>query len=655
MAGRLVTVMALLHLPGALAGASPECPCVNPWEDLPIDVGGACADDPARSRAVLVEGESVCVADDYGADECRAWDSDIPQCQRNSPPEWCSNAWCYVNSSNCLRPNHEASSVPDVAVTYSYETCGNVDSYIDYGGRFRWLQGRELRVSMPGDSSSGYTLVTDPDGGRNGSVYTFMQNVANDAGFTWVEKPISPSSRARFNSSFTACVHDVALNETDLCIGNFWMTAQRLHLATFTTPIYDDSFSLVAKSRTHRDPTWGYYFSKPLKPFTYSAWAGIMFCVLYMSAAMILIEVGEVKQETNNHMDAFLVLLEEREEAVQGRGCLAQIRRWAYHKARKSITTSGAAQDWSLYRSLERIDMVFNGVGRSAFLGVLGLTSGSPSHTPRSLPGRVVVAGFAFFLLVVFSSYTAGILNALIKTEALVQLTFEDLQRDGDHVCVVSAAAVSFRLRYPDMASRIVEVPNAETALDQIGETCRAAVVMHDAWERFSNTHCDLVASKESAAVMFVPNAMPVREDLRDPISYFMIRTIQEQGYKQAMDEAKRLATIAGRLPSIDQCTANHERLEEELGAGDAQMVPTDFIASYMVTIGCTTMGLAIFFGCGYASDPSDKTTRTLHGALDGDDEASRSRLRKMPVSQLRYVRTHVVACEWLPTCGARD
>lgn len=31
---------------------------------------------------------------------------------------------------------------------------------------------------MPGDSSSGYTLVTDPDGGRNGSVYTFMQKVA---------------------------------------------------------------------------------------------------------------------------------------------------------------------------------------------------------------------------------------------------------------------------------------------------------------------------------------------------------------------------------------------------------------------------------------------------------------------------------------------
>ena len=76
-----------------------------------------------------------------------------------------------------------------------------------------------------------------------------------DAGFTWVEKPITAASRARFNSSsFTACVHDVALNETDMCIGNFWMTSQRLHMAAFSTAIYDDSFSLVARARGSEEP-----------------------------------------------------------------------------------------------------------------------------------------------------------------------------------------------------------------------------------------------------------------------------------------------------------------------------------------------------------------------------------------------------------------
>ena len=32
------------------------------------------------------------------------------------------------------------------------------------------------------------------------------------------------------SSSFTACVHEVALNETDLCIGNFWYIALSVDL-----------------------------------------------------------------------------------------------------------------------------------------------------------------------------------------------------------------------------------------------------------------------------------------------------------------------------------------------------------------------------------------------------------------------------------------
>jgi hypothetical protein len=48
-------------------------------------------------------------------------------------------------------------------------------------------------------------------------------------------------------------------------------------------------------------------------------------------------------------------------------------------------------------------------------------------------------------------------------------------------------------------------------------------------------------------------------------------------------------------------------------------------------------MGLAIFFGCGYASDVEDKNTRTF-GTIDGDDEDSRRKLRKMSISELRYL-----------------
>jgi hypothetical protein len=107
----------------------------------------------------------------------------------------------------------------------------------------------------------------------------------------------------------------------------------------------------------------------------------------------------------------------------------------------------------------------------------------------------------------------------------------------------------------------------------------------------------------------------------------------------------------------------------QEVGGGQ-QMVPTDFIvrhtsmpqqslkypliqrprhccgqASYIVTIVCTSLGLVVFFGCGYASDHQDKNTRTF-GNMDGDDDESRRKLRKMSISALRYLLAtcHLIA-----------
>ena len=46
-------------------------------------------------------------------------------------------------------------------------------------------------------------------------------------------------------SSFTACVHDVAINNTDMCLASFWVTPQRLLMTEFTVAISFDTFNLV--------------------------------------------------------------------------------------------------------------------------------------------------------------------------------------------------------------------------------------------------------------------------------------------------------------------------------------------------------------------------------------------------------------------------
>ena len=45
---------------------------------------------------------------------------------------------------------------------------------------------------------------------------------------------ISNTSLSQYSSSYSACVHDVAMNETDMCIGPFWLTSERQLMSPFT-------------------------------------------------------------------------------------------------------------------------------------------------------------------------------------------------------------------------------------------------------------------------------------------------------------------------------------------------------------------------------------------------------------------------------------
>ena len=120
--------------------------------------------------------------------------------------------------------------VPSLALdgwqlAYSYETCGNLNSYSPVR-HYDLVRNRVFRVSYPGDSSSGYTLVTDNNGNRDGSMVKLMQEVAVAGQFTWEPHAVSNDSLSRYSSSYTACVHEVALNRTDICIGNFWCVSR---------------------------------------------------------------------------------------------------------------------------------------------------------------------------------------------------------------------------------------------------------------------------------------------------------------------------------------------------------------------------------------------------------------------------------------------
>jgi hypothetical protein len=219
------------------ATGSPDCPCIDPW----------ATDDP--STAFAVHGNQTCLVTDwgqcypttYGSGGCTAHDASLPatafssgintQCENNTRPleafEWCRTPWCWVDPKTCHRPHYVTSYFANRTdrPSYSYQTCGYLNTYVP-DHRVADLAGKTLRVTFPSDDDSGYTLLTTASGTKDGSYVSFMRELARVYSFAWVVQPLSASSKAKFpQSSFTACVHDVGINHTDLCIANHWVSS----------------------------------------------------------------------------------------------------------------------------------------------------------------------------------------------------------------------------------------------------------------------------------------------------------------------------------------------------------------------------------------------------------------------------------------------
>lgn len=301
-------------------GVAPACPCVDPFA-LGLLLNNNTPRASIDGCDIERSSDRRCYSFTYGAGRCAAHDEKIDPACNADPPTWCTSKWCYVDPLNCNRPfeystyfksarlpTQEASSGAPASsspastrLAMSYQTCGYLDTYTSStnGGAdslrsFTASQpGGALRVGFPGDSSSGYTLVSSasryPAGlkkgqlklqpgegvqgtNRSGSVVVFLADILEKLKVPWVEVPISQRSRDFSpSSSFTACVHDVAIGHVDMCWANFWSTSSRLKMASFSSVMYNDQFYVIVPI-TSGTPSLMDSILKPFAPFSIELW-----------------------------------------------------------------------------------------------------------------------------------------------------------------------------------------------------------------------------------------------------------------------------------------------------------------------------------------------------------------------------------------------
>jgi hypothetical protein len=269
-----------------------DCPCITPsqqsnWCDASHRAmhGGSCYPQSYGAGTCATHDAGItqeCVSDE----QCTTVGGSAVDCASNKL--WCDAKWCWVDHNACSAPHSTSSFFPNTSLHYSFETCGNLNEYDPHKFEHFLTGVTSLRICFPGSSGSGYTIVRDgPPGyqgldvnngtkrkfgqfGRLGSTVDFFDRVWKEFGrkeYTVVR--VSPSSEARYpQSSFTACIHELALGWTDACIGNFWPTPDRRLLATFTSAIYQDTFHLVVRKEVKDDDVGADMLSKPFALFS---------------------------------------------------------------------------------------------------------------------------------------------------------------------------------------------------------------------------------------------------------------------------------------------------------------------------------------------------------------------------------------------------
>eukprot|EP00961_Rhodomonas_salina_P182545 2464309-Rhodomonas_salina.1 len=232
---------------------SGECPCLTTDS----------ADFPSASAIFQAEGFPA----DYGYGGCKAWDRGVTALEvgcdgSDSQPSYCNAQWCYVDPATCQAAPTECEAAgfklndPDnaacrsrpflrsllfegVEIFYSYETCGYLNNYI-VDNVFATMKNSMLIGAATHDLP--YVAVqtlTDPADltkaltSYSGVEFTFVEKtlthftcptcaIKDPPTLRMIDGWATAESRAKFNSSYTACVNDVAVGNFDICIGDFW-------------------------------------------------------------------------------------------------------------------------------------------------------------------------------------------------------------------------------------------------------------------------------------------------------------------------------------------------------------------------------------------------------------------------------------------------
>ena len=313
--------------------------------------------------------------------------------------------WCYVDAAACSQARKPVrSSVLPGNAYYSYHTCGYLDEY----SAFAPFPSRPLRIStgisppyiVEGSSVAGWPY----DGALVKFADTLVRNFASPPAFNVTGTFATVESMAVMNgmidgSPYSACVHDVAVGNYDLCAVDIWMLPERLLMADFLPPFDTEYFYLMVPEEPVTELSFSESIERTFMPFTNPTWLMIGLFLLGASLASAFVEWDN----TDDY-------------PYESRGARAVGQR----------------------------------VGMAACFGVQGWLTGGWDGSASTSASRVIKGAVLFFVFITQSMFTAN-LAAILVTEASANKieSMNDAIDAGLKICHDGSITARLKQAYP--------------------------------------------------------------------------------------------------------------------------------------------------------------------------------------------------------------
>jgi hypothetical protein len=393
---------------------------------------------------------------------------------------------------------------------YSYATCGNTNTYDESDYIHEVGEWDKLYISYPVVGWPGVLEAESSDPILKQMISFGFQSLQRFK-TTIVHQNVSAVSLSRFTSSYTACVHDVALGLADVCFGDFWDTTERRLIAPLSAPAFSQDLYLIVKVEKKTD--WITTLRKPFQAFSDGLWIMIGGVIVY--GGLI---VGFLERDRNDED-----FPDKRPHAA---------------------------------------------IAKSIYFAILGCVSGAIAHRPRSTSARIFMIGYGFFILIVLASFTANTATFLVASadQPLLE-NLEDAIKQNKKMCVLHSIADSLVDQTPRVAGILIRKVDMSSLFKGLEDgECDLLVEPQDSliWYQSKQKFCDYVSVGKP--VLSIPEVFPVRDGLSNSLSWAITDERISGGMAKALMKYPK---------PVNQCPSSEVRLEEDLQLKPLDMLGT--------------------------------------------------------------------------------